>query len=215
MSATTHGKGDRKADAGAKGGGHQFGVLLVCFDKFKAARKVRHSLDARLKSQGDALLDTAVVRVDAQHRVSLYDPRRVVQGTLTAALTWGVFGLLSGALKSLVTWAILDAVCGGSWAYYSEHLPSKNELNRVGARLAASFSALATFAGTRDPRSLLKTTATYAPAAASVAAIGDDLTARVLAGTHRTGVTAADPAVQPRRRRRGPGGGLTDLAPAI
>jgi hypothetical protein len=215
MSATTQGKGDTKADAGAKDGGHQLGVLLVCSNKFKAAGKVRHSLDARLKSQGDALLDTTVVRVDAQHRVSLYDPRRVVQGTLTAALTWGVSGLLSGALESLATWAILDAVCGRSWAYYSKHVPGKNELSRVGARLAASFPALATFAGTRDSHSLLKTTATYVPVAASVAGIGDDLTAPLLAGAHRTGVTAADPALQPRSKAARSWGGLTDLAPAI
>jgi hypothetical protein len=161
-------------------------VLLVCFDKLKAAGKARRGLDGRLKSQGDALLDTVVLRVNAKHKVSLYDPRRVVQGTLTALLTWGVFGLVAGGLKSLAIWAILGAVCGGLYAYYTEHLLRKDELARIGGRLPASSSALATFAETRDPRSLLKTTAAYAPTAASVAAIGDGLTARVFAG-------AADP----------------------
>jgi hypothetical protein len=197
MSDTTQGRGDARADAGAKSGGRQLGVLLVCFDTLKAAGKIRHSLDAHLKAQGDALLDTVVLRVSAKHKVSLYDPRRVVQGTLTALLTWGLFGLVAGGLKSLAIWAIIGAVCGGLWAYYTEHLLRKNELARIGARLPASSSALATFAETRDPRSLLKTTAAYSPTAASVAAIGDDLTARVFAG-------AADPIELPSGHAGGP-----------
>jgi uncharacterized membrane protein len=196
MSDTTQGKGDARADTGTKGGG-QLGVLLLCFDKLKAAGKVRHSLDARLKSQGDALLDTVVLRVNAKHKASVYDPRRVVQGTLTALLTWGVFGLLSGGLKSAAIWAIIGAVCGALFGYYSEHLATKNELTRIGARLPASSSALATFAETPDPRSLLKTTATYSSKAASVAAIGDNLGARVFTG-------AADPMELPHSHAEGP-----------
>ena len=99
MSDTTQGKGDARADTGAQGGG-QLGVLLVCFDKLKAAGKIRHSLDGRLESQGDARLDTVVVRVNAKHKASVYDPRRVVQGTLTALLTWGVFGLVAGGSRA-------------------------------------------------------------------------------------------------------------------
>jgi len=114
--------------------------------------------------------------------VSVYDPRRVVQGTLTATLTWGLFGLVAGGLKSLAIWAVLGAICGGLWAYYTEHLLRKDELTRIGARLPASSSALVTFAETRDPRRLLKATAAHAPATASVAVIGDDLGARVFAG---------------------------------
>ena len=82
-----------------------------------------------------------------------------MQGTLTATLTWGLFGLVAGGLKSLAIWAILGAVCGGLWAYYTEHLLRKDELTRIGARLPASSSALVTFAETRDPRSLLKAAA--------------------------------------------------------
>jgi hypothetical protein len=196
MSDTTQGRGDARADTVAKGSG-RLGVLLVCFDKLKAAGEVRHSLDAQLKSQGDALLDTVVVRVNAKRKVSLYDPRRVVQGTLTPLLTWGVFGLIAGGPKSLAIWAIVGAVCGGLWAHYTEHLLRKNELARIGSRLPASSSALATFAETRDPRSLLKATATYSPTAASVAAVGDDLTARVFAG-------AADPIELPHSPAGGP-----------
>ena len=168
MSDAAQGTGGA-ADAGAAGGG-QLGVLLVCFDKLKAAAQARHFLDHKLRSGGDALLDTVILQVNAKHKVSVYDPRRVVQGTLTAALTWGLFGLVSGGLKSLAIWAILGAVCGGLWAYYTEHLLKKHELARIGTGLPASSSALATFAGTSDPRRLLAATAPYSPAAASVAA---------------------------------------------
>jgi uncharacterized membrane protein len=157
-------------------------MLLVCFDQLKAAAKARHSLEGKLRSGGDALLDTVVVRVDAKHKAFVYDARRVVQGTLTALLTWGLFGLVAGGLKSLAIWAILGAICGGLWAYYTEHLLRKNDLARIGARLPASSSALFIAAETSDPRSLLTATAASAPAAASVAGIGDDLAARVFAG---------------------------------
>lgn len=181
MSDATQDRGDARAGTGAKGGG-QVGVLLECFGGTKAAGKARRGLDAQLKSQGDALLDTVVLQVNANHKASVHDPRRTVQGTLTAALTWGLFGLVAGGLKSLAIWAILGAICGGVYAYLSEHLLRKDELARIGARLPASSSALLTFAETTDPRGLLKAAAAHAPATASVAGIGDDLTARVFAG---------------------------------
>jgi hypothetical protein len=157
-------------------------VLLECFGATKSAGKARENLDARLNAQGDALLDTVVLQVNAKHKVSVYDPRRVVQGTLTATLTWGLFGLVAGGLKSLAIWAILGAICGGLWAYYTEHLLRKDELTRIGAQLPANSSALVTFAETGDPRSFLKSSAARTPATASVAVIGDDLGARVFAG---------------------------------
>jgi len=197
MSDVAQGPGDARAGTGAKSSGRgQLGVLLECFGGLKAAGKARRGLDAQLKAQGAALLDTVVVRVNAKHKSSVYDPRRVVQGTLTAFLTWGLFGLVAGGLKSLAIWAILGAVCGGLWAYYTEHLLRKDELARIGSHLPASSSALVTFARTRDPRSLLKATAAHAPATASVAAIGDDLAVRAFAG-------ATDPIELP----RSPGGG--------
>jgi hypothetical protein len=167
-------------------------VLLECFSGTKAAGKVRHGLDAQLKSQGDALLDTVVLQVSAKHKASVHDPRRVVQGTLTAFLTWGLFGLVAGGLKGLAIWAILGAICGGLWAYYTEHLLRRDGLARIGARLPASSSALLTFAETTDPRGLLKAAASHGPATASVAGIGNDLTARVFAG-------ATDPVEVPSR----------------
>jgi hypothetical protein len=197
MSDVAQGPGEAETETGAKGSGHgQVGVLLACFSETKAAGQARRGLDAQLKAQGDALLDTVVLRVNAKHKVSVYDPRRVVQGTLTAFLTWGLFGLVAGGLKSAAIWAILGAICGGLWAYYTEHLLRKDELNRVGAQLPASSSALVIFAETRDPRSLLEATAAHAPATASVAAIDNNLAARVFAG-------ATDPIELPRSAGRG------------
>src|SRR5262249_15292056 len=179
MSDVAQGPGDAGADIGAKGSGHaQLGVLLVCFDKLKSAAKARRPLEEKLRSGGAALLDVVVVQVSAKHKASVRDPRREVQGTLTAALTWGVFGLVAGGLKGLAIWAMLGAICGGLWAYYTEHLLRKNELARIGAQLPASSSALVIFAETRDPGSLLKATTAQSPATASLAAIGSDLAAR-------------------------------------
>jgi hypothetical protein len=183
MSDVAQGPGDAGADTGAEGSGHgQLGVLLVCFGRLKAAAKARRPLEEKLRSGGAALLDIVVLQVNAKHKASVRDPRREVQGTLTAALTWGVFGLVAGGLKSAAIWAILGAICGGLWAYYTEHLLRKNELARIGAQLPASSSALVIFAESSDPRSLLKATAGHAPATASVAAVDDDLGAHVFAG---------------------------------
>ena len=94
-------------------------------------------------------------------------------------------------------------------AYYTEHLLKKHELARIGTRLPASSSALATFAGTSDHRRLLEATGPYSPAAASVAAIGDDLAVRVFAG-------AADPIELPRSPAGGaPSPGQTALVSMI
>src|SRR6516162_6215151 len=181
MSDVAHDPGDARAGTGSKRSG-ALGVLLECFSGIKSAGKARRSLDAQLKAQGAALLDTVVLHVNAKHKVSVHDPRRVVQGTLTATLTWGLFGLVAGGLKGLAIWAILGAVCGGVWAYYTEHLLRKDELARIGDRLPANSSALVTFAESSDPHSLLKAAAAHAPATASVAAVDDDLGARVFAG---------------------------------
>jgi len=186
MSEVAQGPGDARAGTGAKRSG-SLGVLLGCFDGTKAAGKARRSLDAQLKAQGAALLDSVVIQVNAKHKASVYDPRRVVQGTLTAALTWGLFGLVAGGLKSAAI-----------WAYYTEHLLRKDELARIGARLPANSSALVIFAESSDPRSLLKAAAAHTPATASVAVVDDDLGARVFAG-----------ATDPIEVARSPGDGVT------
>ena len=191
MSDVAEGPGGARAGAGARSGA-QVGMLLECFRGDKAAGKARHGLDAQLKSHGAALLDSVVVQVNAKHKASVHDPRRVVQGTLTATLTWGLFGLLAGGLNSLAIWAVLGAVCGGLWAYCAEHLLRKDELARIGAGLPAGSSALLTVAETTDPRRLLTAAAVHGPATASVADLRPDMAARVFAG-------AAEPIELPSR----------------
>jgi uncharacterized membrane protein len=160
----------------------QLAVLLACFADANGAAKARKPLDAKLRAAGDVILDTTVVKVNAKHKASVHDPRRVVAGTLTAGLTWGLFGLVAGGWLSAVIWAVLGALCGGGYAYYCEHLDTKAELANIGARLPAPSSALLTFAQTNDPRRVLAATADHTPSAASIAAIGDDLSAQVFAG---------------------------------
>ena len=93
------------------------------------------ALDRRIAEAGDTVLDEVVLRVDARHGTRVYDPRRVLAGALTAALTWGVFGLLTGGVASGGLWAIIGAVCGGLYAYFAEHLFTKDELKRLGQHL--------------------------------------------------------------------------------
>ncbi|GAA1979409.1 hypothetical protein [Microbacterium pumilum] len=171
------------AGAGARAGsGGEIAILLECFNTKKGAGEARKGLDAGLKAKGGTLLDSVVLEVDAKRRAAVHDPRRVLLGTLTAALTWGLFGLIAGGWSGLAVWAVLGAICGGLWAYYTEHQLSKNELTRIGARLPANSSALATFAETRDAAALLAVAASHAPVTASVAAIGADLGAKVYVG---------------------------------
>jgi uncharacterized membrane protein len=160
-------------------------VVLVCFGGKTAAAKARKPLETKLRSNGDVVLQTTVLQVDANQKASVHDVRRVVAGTLTAALTWGLFGLVAGTNKveSTIIWAVLGAICGGIWAYFTEHVLTKAELARIGRTLAPGSSALLTYAETSDPVRLLGTGHAYAPTAASAAVIDADLDARVFAGT--------------------------------
>jgi uncharacterized membrane protein len=167
--------------AEADGHGH-LSVLLVCFDSRRASSSARRPIQQQLRSDGDAILDTVILRVKPNRDCAVYDPRRVLMGTLTATLTWGAFGLVAGGLKSLALWAILGAICGGLWAYYTEHLLTKNELVRVGAELPADSSSLVMFVETTDSRRVLERTASAVPKAGSVASIGNDLSACVFVG---------------------------------
>jgi hypothetical protein len=162
----------------------QLAVLLTCFAEPKLAAKAHRPLDRKLRSDGDVILDTVVLKVNEHHKSSVYDPRRVLAGTLTPALTWGLFGLIAGGVQALVIWAVLGAVCGCLFSFYSysvRHM-TKGQVAHIGARLPAGSSALLTFVETSDPRRLLKATAEHAPAVASVAMISDDLSTRVFAG---------------------------------
>jgi membrane associated rhomboid family serine protease len=130
-------------------------------------------------------LQTTILRVDGKRKASVHDPRRVLAGTLTAALTWGLFGLVAGTnrVESTVIWAVLGALCGGAYAYLAEHLLTKSELERIGRSLGPDSSALAIFVETHDPEKLLEATAASSPVTASAALIDSDLSARVFAGS--------------------------------
>jgi len=67
------------------------------------------------------------------------------------------------------------------WAYLTEHILTKSELERIGRNLAPNSSALLTYAETSDPTRLLGATQPHTPSAASVALIDADLGARVFA----------------------------------
>ena len=163
----------------------QLALALFCFDGENAAAKARKSFEHKLSAAGHAVLQTTILRVNAKHAASVHDPRRVVAGTLTSALTWGLFGLIAGTnrIESLIIWAVLGAICGGAYAYFSEHVLRKSELARIGAGLGPGTSALIITAETSDPQNLLGASAAYAPSAASVAVIAPDLTARVFSGS--------------------------------
>ena len=130
-------------------------VLLACFDGAKRAAKIRRQMDKRIDEGGDAILDQVVVKVDSKHKVQVHDPRRTLAGVLTQALTWGLFGLAAGGVKSLALWAVLGAICGGLYAYYFEHLLTKDELKRIGGRLPVDSSPSWRSCEDREKRQLL------------------------------------------------------------
>ena len=174
--------------------GTQVCVLLACFAGAKRAAKIRGQLDKRITSGGDTILDQVILKVDAKHRALVYDPHRTLAGVLTPALTWGIFGLLAGGLRGLGVWAVLGAVCGGLYAYYTEHLLTKDELKRIGGRLPGDSSAIVAFVQGADPRRVLSSTASWEPATASAAAIGADLSAQAYSGASNPLETSAAPA---------------------
>jgi hypothetical protein len=135
-----------------------------------------------------------VLKITAKHKALIYDPRRTLAGSLTPALTWGIFGLLAGGLQGLAVWAVLGAICGGLYAYYFEHLLTKDELKRIGGRLPGNSSALVAFVRGPDPRRVLSATAAYQPATATVAAVAADLSAQVYSGAAQPVETSATPA---------------------
>ena len=150
-------------------------LLLACFAGARGAAKARRALGRQLAGAGDSVLDEVLLRVDARRKTRIYDPRRVLAGALTSGLTWGVFGLLTGGLESGGLWGIVGAVCGGLFAYYTEHLLTKDELQRIGTCLPGDSSAIAAFVRSLDARRVLAAAAPCHPAQASVAAIRADL----------------------------------------
>lgn len=165
--------------------GRDVAVVLLCFAGKKAASTHGDPFQERLRSQGDTVLQTTILQVNGKQKASVHDSRRVIAGTLTAALTWGLFGLVAGTNKveSTVIWAVLGAICGGLYAYTTEHVLTKSELRRIGRSLAPNSSALLIYAESGDPARLLAAAAQHTPSAASVAAIDADLAGRVFAGS--------------------------------
>jgi len=161
----------------------QLGLLLACFDGRKTAGKARRSLEGQLRAQGDELLDTVVLEVDEKQKATVHDPRRILWGTVSAALVWGLCGMAGAdGVWSVLFWGAVGAVGGLLILYYSLHHLTKSELTAIGSGLPAQSSALVVSAATKDPRRLLEAAAVQRPTAASVAAIGGDLTTHVFAG---------------------------------
>jgi hypothetical protein len=164
--------------------GKSVALLLACFSGPREARKARHGIESGIGDAGGTVLETTILRVGKKQKASVWDPRRDLLGVLAPAITWGLFGLVAGTNKllSLVVWAVLGAICGALYAYLAEHILTKAELTRIGRGLPADSSALATFADTNDPESLVRAASTHGSAIASAAAINADLEAHVLSG---------------------------------
>jgi uncharacterized membrane protein len=161
----------------------QVAVVLLCFSGKKAASTHEDAFEEGLRSAGDHVLQTTILQVTDKRKASVHDPRRVLVGTLTATLTWGLFGLVAGTNKveSTAIWAVVGAICGGLYAYTKEHVLTKSELQRIGKSLAPNSSALVIYVDTGDPAKVLDAAARYTPTAASVAGIDSDLASRVFA----------------------------------
>ncbi len=163
----------------------QLEVLLACFDGRHQAARTHRALSKQIKADGGTILDDVVLRVTPRGKARVYDPRRTVAGTLTPALTWGLFGLLAsrGSWKSLVLWAVVGGACGGLYAYYAEHLSSKHELARLGKQLPPDSSAILVYTAGADAAKLTSAAARFGPSPSSVATIGADLSATAQSGT--------------------------------
>lgn len=88
--------------------------------------------------------------------------------------------------------AAIGASCGGLYAYYFEHLLSKEELARLGSQLPAEASALVAFVRETDGGRLLGGTQASDPVTVSVAAVDADLTAAVRSTSKESLAATAD-----------------------
>jgi len=184
-SAPTSPTGSSAPPAGtAEGDSGRLGVLLACFAGRDAAGKAHKALDSRLRASGAVPLRTTILDVDDKHKAHTHDPRRVAVGTLLAILVWAACGLLSGGWVGAIVWGVLGGIAGYFYIYYKVHLATKAQVAFLGGELPASSSTLLSFAATPDSDSLLQAAAAHTPSVASVAMIGNDLTAEVM---HLTG----------------------------
>lgn len=172
-------------------------VLLACFAGDKGASKARGAIGKRIRRQGDSIIDEVVLSVNPKHRVRVHHPGKATAGALTAALTWGVFGLVTGGVQGLGVWAVLGAICGGLFAYYALSRLTKDQRRRIGEHLPAGSSALATFVNGSDGQSILASAAPSGPLIASVAAIASDMSAQVSSASNGSDDSSAQQATAP------------------
>lgn len=136
-------------------------------------------MEQRLRRDGSHVLETTVLSVNRAGKARVYDPRRVLVGALTSALTWGVFGLVSGGWPSLLASALLGAAWGGWVARAHLHHLTGAQLKRVGARLPRDSSALLVFTDAAKGNSALSAAETVEPAIPTTASIAEDLSATI------------------------------------
>src|SRR5690349_14397135 len=115
------------------GSGSELTVLIACFAGRKTAGRNRRSLAKAMRATGAILLDTTVIDVDEKRTARTHSPRRVLAGTLTPLLTWGVCGLLTGGWVSAIFWGLLGAIAGGFYTYFKVRLATKAQLDYFGS----------------------------------------------------------------------------------
>jgi uncharacterized membrane protein len=160
-----------------------FGILLVCFDEPKKAQQVKEALEKEIRQGGDLILDEMVMRVDEKRKVQVHEMGKAARGAAIVALTWGVFGLLSGGLRGLVIWAVLGAVCGGIYFYYVAHTLSDAELKNIARRMPPNSSVLLAFLKTSHAQQIIDSVSRYTPAASSLVTVGEGMATSVISGT--------------------------------
>src|ERR671932_2186090 len=79
----------------------------------------------------------------------------------------------------MVASAVIGAICGGVFAYRDVHHATKFQLARLGKAVPANSSALLTFADAPDPQAAIDAAVREDAQAASVAVVGEDLSALV------------------------------------
>ncbi|MFN8517810.1 MAG: hypothetical protein U0667_00155 [Chloroflexota bacterium] len=154
-------------------------ALLTTFPGHGTAGSVCARLEGALRSDGDTVVETTVLQVDRQHRASVHDPRRVRMGAIVSGFTWGLFGLLTGGIGSMVASALIGGAWGGLMARRAGHHVSEGQLASLGAQLPADSSAALVFAETSHARMLIDVPAALHPSMVSVAEVDEDLSARV------------------------------------
>lgn len=159
------------------------GILLVSFDEPKRAQQVKEALAKEIKQGGDLILDEMVMRVDEKRKVHVYEMGKAVRGAAIVAVTWGVFGLLSGGLRDLVIWAVLGALCGGIYVYYVVHTLSDAELKNIARCMPPNSSLLLAFLKTSQAQQIIDFASRYTPSVSTLVTVGESMETRVISGT--------------------------------